>query len=110
MYAVIEESGGQRKVMAGDEIEIDLFEGGEAATGQVIVFDKVLLLGGEGAGGGAKIGRPYIAGATVKAEVIDPVVMGEKIYIYKNRPKKTYKRKTGHRQRYTRVKVTAING
>ena len=107
MYAVIEESGGQRKVVAGDVIEIDLLDGGEAAAGKAIVFDKVLLIGG---GAAVRIGRPYLAGATVAGEVIDPVVMGEKIYIYKNRPKKTYKRKTGHRQRYTRIKVTAING
>ncbi|MBC7835797.1 MAG: 50S ribosomal protein L21 [Phycisphaerales bacterium] len=108
MYAVIEESGGQRKVMAGDEIEIDLLEGGEAAPGQTIVFDRVVLIGG--GAGGVSIGRPYVVGASVKAEVMDAVVMGEKIYIYKHRPKKTYKRKTGHRQRYTRVKVTSING
>ncbi|HYE01715.1 MAG TPA: 50S ribosomal protein L21 [Phycisphaerales bacterium] len=107
MYAIIEESGGQRKVVAGDELVIDLLDGGEAATGQAVVFDRVLFVGG--AEGVTRIGRPLVEGATVTAEVIDPVVMGEKIRIYKHRPKKTYKRKTGHRQRYTRVRVTAIN-
>ncbi len=107
-YAIIEESGGQRKVNEGDEILIDLYQSGEAKEGDSITYNKVLVVGPEG--GSAKIGQPYVDGAVVTAEVIDPVVKGDKIHIYKFRPKKHYRRKTGHRQRYTSVRVTSIKG
>lgn len=106
MFAIIEESGSQRRVENGEEILIDLYESGEAEAGSTINFDRVLLIGGEG---DAKIGKPYVDGASVKGEIIDPVVKGDKLHIYKFRPKKGYKRKTGHRQRYTSVKITGIN-
>jgi large subunit ribosomal protein L21 len=108
MYAVIEESGGQRRVAQGDQILIDLSEGGAAAPGSTITFDRVLVVGE--AGGAAKVGTPYVKGASVSAEIVDPAVMGEKIHIYKFSEKKAYKNKTGHRQRYTAVKITAIKG
>ncbi len=106
MYAIIEESGGQRKVVQGDEILVDLIEGGQAAVGKGVTFDKVLLVGGDA----ARIGAPYVAGATVTGEIVEPVVMGEKLAIQKFRTKKNYRRRTGHRQRYTKVRVTGING
>ncbi|MBX3324231.1 MAG: 50S ribosomal protein L21 [Phycisphaeraceae bacterium] len=108
MYAIIEESGGQRKVTQGDEVFIDLYQHGGASIGDKITFDKVLVVGPEG--GTAKIGTPYVAGASVSAEVLEPVAKGDKIYIHKFRAKKGYRRKTGHRQRFTRVKITAIAG
>jgi len=108
MYAIIEESGGQRKVMDGEEILIDLYKGGEAGQGDSITFDKVLVIGA--ADGSAKVGTPYVGGATVTAEIVEPMVKGEKLDIHKIRPKKGYRRKTGHRQRYTKVKVTGLNG
>lgn len=110
MYAIIEESGGQRKVVEGEEILIDLFGEGQGEAGQQVSFDKVLLVGDESDAGKSKIGQPYVAGAVVTAEIIDPVVKGEKLHIYKFKPKKGYKRKTGHRQRYTAVKITSIKG
>jgi large subunit ribosomal protein L21 len=105
-YAIIEESGGQRKVTVGETILVDLVEGGQAAAGKAITFDKVLLVGGDS----TRVGAPYVGGASVAAEVVEPVVKGEKIYIHKMRPKKQYSRKTGHRQRYTSVTITGING
>lgn len=107
-YAIIEESGGQRKVQQGDEILIDLFNAGEANVGDTITVDTVLVVGETG--GSAKIGTPYVSGASVTLEVTEPTVMGDKLTIRKFRTKNTYERKTGHRQRYTGVKVTAING
>lgn len=104
MYAIIEESGGQRRVAQGDEILVDLVT--DAKVGQAMTFDKVLVMGE--AGGSARIGQPYIAGAKVMGEVVEPEVLGEKLYIHKFRAKVGYQRKTGHRQRYTKVKVTAI--
>lgn len=108
MYAIIEESGGQRKVGQDEEILIDLYKSGEASKGDAITFDKVLVIGD--AGGSAKVGTPFVGGATVTGEIVDPVVKGEKLDIYKIRAKKGYRRKTGHRQRYTLVKVTGLNG
>lgn len=108
MYAIIEESGGQRKVTDGEEILIDLYKAGEAGQGEAITFDKVLVVGE--AGGSAKVGTPYVGGASVTAEVVEPVVKGEKIDIHKYRPKKASRTKTGHRQRYTLVKVTGLQG
>lgn len=107
MYAIIEESGGQRRVADGERVLIDLLQGGLVRAGDPVEFDKVLVVGD--AGGSAKIGRPYVAGAKVSAEVVEPVVMGEKIYIHKFGEKKGYRRKTGHRQRYTSIKITSIS-
>ena len=105
-YAIVEASGGQLRVAEGEELLIDLIDGGAAAAGKAVTFDKVLLIGG--GTGASSIGAPYLAGATVTAEIVAPSVQGEKIHIYKHREKKTYKRKTGHRQRYTKVKITSI--
>lgn len=108
MYAIIEESGSQRKVTQGEEFLTDLVEGGEAKAGKALKFDKVLVVGE--IGGGAKLGQPYVSGASVTAEVVEPMVLGEKLHIQKFQAKKTWQKKTGHRQQYTKVKVTAING
>lgn len=108
MYAIVEESGGQRRVAEGDEFLIDLKDGGEAEAGSKITFDRVLVVGDEG--GKAKIGQPYVEGAAVTAEVLAGVEKGTKLHVYKFKPKTGYRRKTGHRQRYTRVKVTGITG
>ena len=108
MYAIIEEGGGQRKVTEGQDTFIDLIEGGEAKAGTTITFDRVLLTSdGEGK---AAIGTPYVSGASVVAEIIEPVVKGTKLDIYKFKAKKGYRRKTGHRQRYTHVKITSVKG
>lgn len=107
-YAIIEESGGQRKVTKDDQILIDLYNAGESKAGDSIKIDKVLVVGS--VGGDAKLGAPYVKGASVTLEVTEPVVKGDKLYIYKFRPKNTYQRKTGHRQRYTAVKVADIKG
>lgn len=106
-YAIIEESGGQRKVQQGDEILIDLVNGGEGKAGDTITVDRVLVVGEPG--GSAKIGTPLVKGATVTLEITEPVVMGDKLVIRKFRTKNTYERKTGHRQRYTGATVKSIN-
>jgi large subunit ribosomal protein L21 len=110
MYAIIQEGGGQRKVRVNDVITVDLLNEGASAPGTKITFDRVLALGqGDGAAV-AKIGQPFVAGASVTAEVVEGAVKGDKIYVHKFRRRKGYRRKTGHRQSYTQVRVTAING
>ncbi len=108
MYAIIEHSGSQRHVSKDEQILVDLLDEGQSKVGQKVTFDKVLVVGA--AGGSAKLGQPYVSGATVVGEVVEPLVKGEKIHIQKFREKKTWRKKTGHRQQYTLVKVTAING
>jgi large subunit ribosomal protein L21 len=108
MYAVIEESGGQRKVVQGQEILVDLVDGGEAQVGSTYNVDKILIVGKEG--GDAKLGLPYVAGASIELTVVEPLVKGDKIFVQKFREAKSFKKKTGHRQKYTKVRVTAIKG
>jgi len=109
MYAIINEGGGQRKVRQGDEFLTDLIDGGTAQVGKAVKFDQVLLVG-DASGGAAKIGKPFVPGASVACEITEAVVMGEKVYIQYFQAKKGSRRRTGHRQRYTKVKVKAING
>ncbi len=102
MYAIIEEGGHQIKVTAGDTINIDRVVADDATS---ITLDRVLLVGGEGE---PKIGQPTVAGATITAEVLGEV-KGPKIDIFKYKRRKGYRRRAGHRQGYTAVKITAIN-
>jgi large subunit ribosomal protein L21 len=108
MYAIIEDSGSQRKVAQGDQILVDLREQGNAKPGDKVTFSKVLVVGD--VGGSAKIGAPYVSGATVEGEVVEAIVQGEKIDVWRFREKKAWQRKQGHRQKYTMVKVTSIKG
>jgi large subunit ribosomal protein L21 len=104
MYAIIAADGRQYKVSTGDEIQLDLRDG--AQEGDSVTFDNVLLVSGDG---GVKVGKPKVAGATVAAEVVGQE-MGDKLYIQKMRRRKNFRRRTGHRQMYTRVRIGAITG
>jgi large subunit ribosomal protein L21 len=101
MYAIIDEGSKQFKVTAGDRIRIDR---SVAENEKSVTFDRVLLIGGEGA---PKIGAPAVAGATVTAEVLGPV-KGPKIDIQKYKRRKGYHKKIGHRQQYLEVRITDI--
>jgi large subunit ribosomal protein L21 len=105
MYAVIAADGRQYKVEEGQIVQIDLRD--DAKDGDTITFDQILCLSGNGS---VKIGKPTVAGATVTAEVQQSELKGEKIYIQKFRRRKNYRRRTGHRQKYTKVKITGISG
>jgi large subunit ribosomal protein L21 len=104
MYAIIAADGRQYKVQSGDEIQVDLRDG--AQIGDTVTFDQVLLVSGEG---GVKVGKPTVAGASVAAEVLGDE-KGEKVYIQKMRRRKNFRKRTGHRQSYTRVRIGAITG
>ena len=100
MYAIIADGGRQYKVEEGQELDIDLRD---AASGDEITFDQVLAVSGDD---GVQVGQPVVEGAeTVTAEVLAEV-KGEKIYVQKFRRRKDSKRRTGHRQRYTRIRVS----
>ena len=103
MYAIIEDSGQQFKVSEGDVLRVDTRDLTEGA--KEVVFDRVLLVAEEG---NVRVGRPLVSGATVQAEVLDPLAKGEKVYVYYFRRRKHSRSKTGHRQKYLEVRVTKI--
>jgi large subunit ribosomal protein L21 len=101
MYAIIETGGKQYKVQAGDVIFVEKLSANE---GDSVTFDRVLAVSADN---GLKAGSPYVEGAAVTAKV-EKHVKGEKIIVYKYKPKKNYHRKQGHRQPYTKVTIEAI--
>jgi large subunit ribosomal protein L21 len=101
MYAVIETGGKQYRVQAGDVIDVELLEG---EAGSSLNLERVLLVAGEGE---TQIGAPTVEGAVVKAEVVDHR-RGEKIIVYRFKSKVRYRRKTGHRQHLTRLRITDV--
>lgn len=102
MYAIICDSGRQFRVQEGDQFEVDLRD---AEPGTTITFDRVVLIGG---GDETKIGKPHVDGASVDAEVLGEK-KASKLVVYKYRPRKKYRKKAGHRQKYLSVKITRIN-
>ena len=102
MYAVIETGGKQYRVAEGDVIYIEKLP---AEAEETVTFDQVLAVTGEGV---QSIGKPLVEGAKVTAKVVKNG-RGKKIYVYKMRPKKGYRRKQGHRQPYTKVQIESIS-
>jgi large subunit ribosomal protein L21 len=101
MYAIILEGGRQFKVEEGQELDVDYRE---ISVGDQVTFERVLAYQD---GETLKVGRPVLEGASVTAEVLS-VVQGPKLTVQKARRRKTYRRRTGHRQMYTRVKIGKI--
>ena len=104
MYAIIEDSGSQFKVSEGDVIQVDLRQLPEDSAS--IEFDRVLLVGDDGKKK-PKIGTPLVKGAAVTADVLGEE-RGDKQVTVKLRRRKNSRRKSSHRQRYLRVKITDI--
>ena len=104
MYAIISDRNNQAKVRVGDEVLCDLME--TAERGSSITFDHVLLVGDEG---NVKIGKPTVEGASVTAEDVGEE-RGDKVVVFRFKRRKNIRVKRGHRQSYTRVRITEING
>lgn len=104
MYAIFVDGGRQYRVEPGQTLDIDYREGSQA--GDSLQFESVLAIGGDE---GLRLGTPAISGAVVAAKVLG-MEQGEKLYIQKFRRRKNSKRRTGHRQKYTRIEISAING
>jgi len=105
MFAVIKTGGKQYKVAKDDVIAVEKLTGenGEIAeAGSTVTFDEVLLVGD-------KIGTPVVEGAAVTAEVLDQF-KGDKVIVFKKKRRQNYRRKLGHRQQQTLVKITDIKG
>lgn len=103
MYAIINDQNQQTTVRAGDVILCDLKQ--DAQAGETITFDEVLLIGNEGT---VTVGKPNVAGASVTGEVLG-VEKGPKLVAFRFKRRKNVRVKRGHRQRYTRVRITEIN-
>ena len=101
MYAVVETSGKQYKVSAGEIVEVDKLP---LEVGEKIELDRVLLVA---EGEEVRVGQPTVEGAKVLATVTDHV-KGPKIIVFKYRPRQRYRRKKGHRQNYTRLTIDEI--
>ena len=101
MYAVIRTGGKQYKVAPEDVLQIEKIEG---AAGEAVQFPDVLMVGGDGE---PKVGAPLVAGAAVSAEVVEQG-RGPKIIIFKKRRRQNYRRKNGHRQDLTTVRILEI--
>ncbi|TVQ77755.1 MAG: 50S ribosomal protein L21 [Phycisphaeraceae bacterium] len=104
MYAIIEDSGTQIRAAEGDLLTVDIRELPDNAKS--VTFDKVLLIGSDKS---PQIGTPYVAGATVTADIVEREFLDKKIDVIKYKRRKGYKRKQGHRQRLMKVKVTKIS-
>ena len=105
MYAILETGGKQYRVEPGDVIVVERLAGD---VGSRVELGRVLMAGGDG-DDSPRLGSPAIDGARVLAEVIGQD-KGEKITVFKYKPKVRYRRKTGHRQQLTRLRITEIAG
>ncbi|NBV54366.1 MAG: 50S ribosomal protein L21 [Proteobacteria bacterium] len=101
MYAIVMTGGKQLKVAKGDEIAVEKLD---AKVGESVVLDKVLLVAAEGS---LKIGTPLLKGASVTAEILQQD-KGPKMIAFKKRRRQNSRRKIGHRQPFTLVRVTGI--
>lgn len=103
MYAVIETGGKQYRVQEGDVVFVEKLD---VAEGEVVNFDKVLVHSAEGS---LNVGKPYVEGAKVEGTVLEQG-KSKKIIVFKYKAKKNERKKKGHRQPFTKVKIEKIVG
>lgn len=101
MYAIVETGGKQYKLEEGRYVDIELID---AEPEKKVIFDKIVMLVN---GKKSKVGQPYVKNATVEGSVVKHD-KDKKIIVYKQRPKKGYRKKQGHRQGFTRVMINKI--
>ncbi len=102
MYAIFEDGGRQYKVSPGQQLTVDFRD---LAAGQALSFDRVVAYSD---GSSLQIGKPTLAGAKVSAQVLGAAA-GPKLVVQKFRRRKTFRKKTGHRQKFTMIKIDAIS-
>ena len=101
-YAIVEDGGKQYKAVEGATIEVDYFP---AEAGEPVDLERVLMVVEDG---NVNVGTPLVTGAKVQASVVSQV-KGPKIVVFRYKPKKRIRRKTGHRQKYTRLQIESIS-
>ncbi len=103
MYAVVKIKNQQFRVTPDLRLQVPLFDN---EVGETLNFDEVLMIAD---GDDVKVGSPTVEGASVAAEVLNHG-RSRKIVVFKKKRRKNYRRKNGHRQQYTEIKITGING
>ncbi len=103
MYAIVEMNGQQFKVEAGKKVFVHHIADAEA--GKTVEFEKVMLVDNEGA---ITVGAPTIEGAKVVAEIVSPLVKGEKVLVFKKKRRKGYRKLNGHRQQFTELTIKEV--
>ena len=103
MYAIVEINGQQFKAEAGKKFFVHHIEGAEA--GQAVEFEKVLLVDNDG---NITVGAPAVDGAKVTAEVVSPLVKGEKVLVFHKKRRKGYRKLNGHRQQFTELTIKEV--
>lgn len=101
MYAVIKTGGKQYRVMEGDRLRVEKLPG---EVGHDVTFEEVLMIGGDK----VAIGKPLVQGAKVTAQIVAQD-RAKKIIVFKFRRRKNYRRKRGHRQPFTELKITGVS-
>ena len=104
MYAIVEINGQQFKIEEGKKLFVHHIK--DAETGKTVEFNRVLLVDNNGA---VTVGAPTIDGAKVVVEVVNPLVKGDKVIVFKMKRRKDYRVKNGHRSQFTEVTVKSIN-
>ena len=103
MYAIVEINGQQFKAEEGKKLFVNHMKDVEA--GKTVEFDKVLLVDTDGS---VQVGAPTVSGAKVVCEVVNPLVKGEKVIVFKMKRRKDSRKRNGHRQQYTQVEVKSV--
>jgi len=103
MYAIVEINGQQFKAEQGKKLFVTHMKNVE--EGQTVEFDKVLLVDKEGS---VQVGAPTIDGAKVVCEVLNPLVKGDKVIVFKMKRRKDYRKKNGFRAQYTQVEIKEV--
>ena len=103
MYAIVEINGQQFKVEQGQKLYVNRIKDVEA--GNTVEFEKVLLVDADGA---VTVGAPTVDGAKVVCEVVNPLVKGEKVIVFKMKRRKDSRKKNGHREQFTQVEVKSV--
>ena len=103
MYAIVEIQGQQFKVEEGNKLFVHHMKDVEA--GKTVEFDKVLLVDVDGA---VKVGAPTVEGAKVVVEVVNPLVKGDKVIVFKMKRRKDSRKRNGHREQFTQVEVKQV--
>ncbi len=103
MYVIVEINGQQFKAEAGKKLFVHHIEGAEA--GQTVEFERVLLVDNDGA---ITVGAPVVEGAKVSAEVVSPLVKGDKVLVFHKKRRKGYRKLNGHRQQFTELSVKEV--
>ncbi|MBQ2554045.1 MAG: 50S ribosomal protein L21 [Prevotella sp.] len=105
MYAIVEINGQQFKAEKGKKLFVHHIK--DVKAGDSVEFEKVLLVDNDGA---VKVGAPTVEGAKVVCEVLDPMIKGDKVIVFKMKRRKDSRKRNGHRAQFTRVEIKSVIG